>query len=276
MVMIIINETFKKLIPPLSTEEYSQLEKNILAEGIREPILLWNKQIIDGHNRYSVATKHNLEYKTTEKQFDSEKEVKEYMILNQFGRRNLSNYQRSILALELEDIFKVKAKENLIKGALLTNEKKTTPLATLPNPLEKINSRVELSKIANVGDRTMGKVKKIRDEASEEMKQKLEQGTVSINEAYNQMKREEKIIQFEQKKKEYKTVAKTITVQNYINSCCLEGIKNLEDNSIDLLITDPPYGYNYSSNRSIGNFTNETIANDSAVKIATDLFEEML
>ncbi|MGL4999217.1 MAG: MT-A70 family methyltransferase, partial [Cetobacterium sp.] len=164
-------------------------------EGIREPILLWNNQIIDGHNRYSVATKHNLEFKTTEKQFDSEKEVKEYMILNQFGRRNLSNYQRSILALELEDIFKVKAKENHTKNAIKTlNKLNNAPAsATLPTPVEKINTRAELSKIANVGDRTMGKVKKIRDEASEEMKQKLEQGTVSINEAYNQMKREKEL-----------------------------------------------------------------------------------
>ena len=34
-----------------------------------------------------------------------------WMILNQFGRRNLSNYQRSVLALELEDVFSKKAKE---------------------------------------------------------------------------------------------------------------------------------------------------------------------
>jgi hypothetical protein len=32
---------------------------------------------------------------------------------NQFGRRNLSNYQRSVLALELEEVFSKKAKENL-------------------------------------------------------------------------------------------------------------------------------------------------------------------
>jgi hypothetical protein len=41
----------------------------------------------------------------------SENEVRKiWMILNQFGRRNLGNYQRSVLALLLEDVFKLKAK----------------------------------------------------------------------------------------------------------------------------------------------------------------------
>jgi hypothetical protein len=43
--------------------------------------------------------------------FEDEDEVKEWMILNQFGRRNLSNYQRSVLALELEEVFSKKQKK---------------------------------------------------------------------------------------------------------------------------------------------------------------------
>ena len=33
------------------------------------------------------------------------------MILNQFGRRNLINYQRSVLALEIESVYSERAKE---------------------------------------------------------------------------------------------------------------------------------------------------------------------
>jgi len=32
------------------------------------------------------------------------------------------------------------------------------------------------------------------------------------------------------------------------NMDCLDGMKQLEDNSIDLIVTDPPYGINYQSN----------------------------
>ena len=109
--MLEIKEEFKKLIPALTAEEFKQLENNCLAEGIREKIITWNGVIIDGHNRYEIAQKWNLDYETESKQFKNEEAVKEWMILNQFGRRNLSSYQRSVLALQLEEVFKEKAKE---------------------------------------------------------------------------------------------------------------------------------------------------------------------
>ena len=68
-----INEEFKKLIPPLSKEEYEQLETNCLNEGIREAILTWNGVIIDGHNRYEIAKRWNLDFQTKSKNFKDEK-----------------------------------------------------------------------------------------------------------------------------------------------------------------------------------------------------------
>jgi hypothetical protein len=152
--MIQLKEEFKNLIPPLTQEEFRQLEQNIIAEGIRENILTWQGIIIDGHNRYKIATKWGLEYETTSKHFKDEEAVKEWMILNQFGRRNLSNYQRSVLALELEEVFTKKAKENLKQA---TGGKHST---TLLNSAKSIDTRKELSKIASVGHDTIARVKR--------------------------------------------------------------------------------------------------------------------
>lgn len=88
--MLKINEDFKRLIPPLTQEEYKQLEDNILKEGIREKIITWNETIIDGHNRYEIAQKWNLDYETEAKHFDSEVDVRIWMRNNQKGRRNLT------------------------------------------------------------------------------------------------------------------------------------------------------------------------------------------
>ena len=137
-----IKEEFKNLIPPLTKEEFKQLESNCMAEGIREPILTWRGFIIDGHNRYEIAKRWDLDYTTKEKQFKDESEVKEWMILNQFGRRNLSNYQRSVLALQLENVFKEKAKEN--QGI------RTDILQKSAESLKPIDTRKELAKVANV------------------------------------------------------------------------------------------------------------------------------
>jgi len=84
-----INPIFHSLIPPISKEEYGLLEQSILHEGCRDAIVAWNDCILDGHNRYEICQKHNIGFKTLEKEFDNENEVKFWIINNQLGRRNL-------------------------------------------------------------------------------------------------------------------------------------------------------------------------------------------
>jgi site-specific DNA-methyltransferase (adenine-specific) len=55
---------------------------------------------------------------------------------------------------------------------------------------------------------------------------------------------------------------------------CLEGLKLIEDNSIDLLLTDPPYGINLTPQRSGGKFHNEKVKNDSTLEWLPSLVEE--
>ena len=221
MKQIEIKEEFKKLIPALTTEEYKQLEDNCLEEGIREKIILWNNYIIDGHNRYNIAKQWNLEFETESKNFNSEEAVKEWMILNQFGRRNLSNYQRSVLALQLEDVFKAKAKEN--QG----NRNDITSVRNLTN----VDTKKELSKVAAVSHDTIAKVKKIQEKAPEEIKAKLSTGEVSINAAYKEIKKEEKKEQRDKKIEEVKQ-----KIQN-------ENLASI-DKKYHVIAIDPPWAYN--------------------------------
>jgi hypothetical protein len=95
--MIQIKEEFKKLIPVLTKEEFKQLEDNCLRDGILTPIYLWNDFIIDGHNRYQIAMQHQLKFECLDFDFADEFEVKEWMVINQLGRRNLTNEQKSYL-----------------------------------------------------------------------------------------------------------------------------------------------------------------------------------
>lgn len=75
-----IKDEFKKLIPPLTAEEFKQLETHCIDEGIRDAIVTWNGFIIDGHNRYKIATDWQLSFKTIEKAFESEYHVIEWML----------------------------------------------------------------------------------------------------------------------------------------------------------------------------------------------------
>jgi len=101
---IIIDPTLKAFIPPLTLEEIIQLESNILAEGIRDELIIWeNPQkkgayvLIDGHNRFSIASKHNLDFKVKVMTFANEEQVQNWMIANQLGKRNLTETQKAYL-----------------------------------------------------------------------------------------------------------------------------------------------------------------------------------
>jgi len=106
-----INKKFKELIPPLQNEEYELLEKSILENGITDPIQIWGDYIIDGHNRYEIAQKHNLEFDINELEFDSENDVEIYIIEKQMGRRNITSFVRLELTEKYEDRIKEKAKQ---------------------------------------------------------------------------------------------------------------------------------------------------------------------
>ena len=109
---ILILDELKSFIPPLSTDEYAQLESNILQHGCQTPIQVWQTSkknlgltfekeddlsyiLVDGHNRYKICTQHNLPFEVYVLSFKSQKDAKDYMINLQLGRRNLSQNQIS-------------------------------------------------------------------------------------------------------------------------------------------------------------------------------------
>lgn len=54
-----INPKFEQIIPPLSDEEFAQLETNILKEGkLINPIFVRKDTVISRHNRYRILQKH--------------------------------------------------------------------------------------------------------------------------------------------------------------------------------------------------------------------------
>jgi len=92
-----IQEQYQNLIPPLSPEEYSQLEESIVNEGCREAITTWKHTIIDGHNRYRICSEWDLPFKIREVNFDSEEDAIRWICSNQLGRRNISEETRKYL-----------------------------------------------------------------------------------------------------------------------------------------------------------------------------------
>jgi len=111
-----VDNDFKSLIPPLTNDEYSRLEQSILTEGCRNPIITWNGIIVDGHHRYKICKMHNIDFQIVQKEFASRKEVFLWMIQNQLGRRNLSDFQRVEIVRKYEEAVKAQAEQRMLAG----------------------------------------------------------------------------------------------------------------------------------------------------------------
>lgn len=92
-----IDKEFRDLISPLTEVEFTQLKENILAEGCRDPLVVWNGIILDGHNRYAICQSYEVPFEIHEVNLVSRNEAINWIIDNQLGRRNLSPWQMSIL-----------------------------------------------------------------------------------------------------------------------------------------------------------------------------------
>ena len=149
-----VDDDFRSLIPPLTDDEYMRLERSIIADGVRDPIITWNGTIVDGHNRYRICQEHGIAFKTAEREFASKDAAKIWIIENQFARRNLTAYDRSVLALALEPLYEAEAKRRMLAGKA--------------DPTQKFaggETREKLADIAGVSHETLRKVKAIEAEA---------------------------------------------------------------------------------------------------------------
>ena len=107
----IILDELRDFISPLSKEELEGLEQDIIKDGISDPLIIWettpkvaglkNEEtktvyvLVDGHNRYRISQKYNLDFRIILRNYKDIQEVKDSMLNKQLNRRNLTLEQIS-------------------------------------------------------------------------------------------------------------------------------------------------------------------------------------
>lgn len=191
-----IDPEFRDLLPPLTDEEFKQLEKNILDNGFDRnfPIMEWHGYIADGHNRYLICRKHNIDPVIGTLAYDTKEEVMRWMLDIQLGRRNLSPIQRIAVTEKYRPIYERQAQENQSKAggdkksenykkSVVTNSSQVISNDKDRNP----TVRKILSDAAGVSEDTYSKGKKILDSDNETLKQEVLSGEKSINAGYKEL-----------------------------------------------------------------------------------------
>lgn len=223
-----IHPDLQKHIWPLRREEFNQLEENILAEGIRDKIIAWRGYIVDGHNRYLIAQKHNIPYEVEEYEFENIEAVKDWMDANQLGRRNLTEDQWQISI-----------------GRRYNREKRQGERKDLTSRqnVEKWTNQ-NLADEYGISARTVERyAQKAKDfEELSKTKPELAQSIWSGEKSLKEVRKDEKKEEIKAERELAATVGKDINTDFIFKLGDFEEVlSDIPDGSIDCIITDPPY-----------------------------------
>ena len=235
-----IDKEISGLVPKLSEGEYKQLEANIIKEGCRDSLVLWQGILLDGHYRYLICRKHKIEFKTVNIKLGSRDEAKIWVIQNQLGRRNLAPFQRVELVAHLEKVYAKEAKKNQL-STLKRGDK--NPVRVNSPKRESKNTREAMAKLAGVSGQTYDRAKEIMVKASEEEKEDLRKGKTTIHKVCSGIMVKDRK-EAARKRVEDRRRDKSFDDSEKIDlkcSDCLKILPTIPSNSVDLVLTDPPY-----------------------------------
>ena len=253
-----INPEYYNLVYPLSKPEYEQLKDSIRTSGLHLPIVINPKgEILDGHNRHKICQEFQLPLKYEIKSFDSLIDEKRFVIDINLKRRHLNDFQKAELAYKLEAFEKEKAKQRQSEAGKLFGKGKKEDNNRLvrsnDHKLLKEKGRVieAVSKELGISAKTYQRAKTIIENGPEEIKNSLRKGKTSISKEYEKIQRDKKRQElFSQiNLLDNNSSNEKVENKNTITNCkLLHGDftltliqKEVQDNSVDLILTDPPY-----------------------------------
>ena len=179
--MSVILPEMEQLLPPLSVEQFSSLERDILENGCYTSIVV-NEElvIVDGHNRFRICEKHRLPFRMLVFSFANLLEAKQWALGTQRGRRNLSLWELGQIALKLKPELESAAKTS---QGLRTDLSVNSPKGCTP-----VDTRKEMARAVGIGEQTMGRITRLYEDAPRALKNALERKEVSVNRGWKILK----------------------------------------------------------------------------------------
>ena len=173
-----INPELQSFVPQMSEKEYRLLEDDIVANGCRDPLVVWDGTIIDGHHRYEICRKHDIPFNVVEESFSSIGEAELWMMKNQLCRRSVGKLARVVMALKCKPYLMELGKQN--QGC-------RSDLNIFLKSRKSHDTNQMLSEIAGVSEDYIRRVEKVWETVDDETKAELLQNEKLVNKTYNML-----------------------------------------------------------------------------------------
>jgi 16S rRNA G966 N2-methylase RsmD len=244
-----VNQEYQDLIPPLTAQEYEGL-KDSIQNGVQKiPIVVSNRTgiliIVEGHHRYKACRELGIEPKYNIRHFESEAEEIEFIRDCNLERRQLNTFKKGVIVLRTKNKLAEIAKKNSQDNLKQNIKDNTNTNAELPSVKHLTVGRVneKLGKKVGMSHETLQKIEKILKEAPQNIIDKCMKDQYSVNKAFIRL-------QNEQKRQELINTRSVINLPDNKNVQLLLGDfkekgKDIPNNSIPLIFTDPPYAEEY-------------------------------
>jgi ParB-like chromosome segregation protein Spo0J len=183
-----VNPEYEKMLPKMSQEEFAELKASIKADGQHYAIVVnEDLEVLDGHHRYRACTELGIEPDFEVRKFDDKLLEKKFVIEANIRRRHLNNFQLVELAVPLLEIEKALAKKRQARGGKNGRDIQLGLAPEDAKPEFKAKAAEVVAKKVGLSPRTLERGKRIMEDASEEDKQKLREGKVSVAQIYREV-----------------------------------------------------------------------------------------
>jgi hypothetical protein len=158
----------------MGADEYARLEGDIKARGQQHPITVYREQILDGRHRYRACQALGIEPQF-EPFIGDDQSALAFVIGENLHRRHLSPSQVGMVAAKFAAMVKAEAAERERAG------KKPSGDMTGGSG-EKGETAVILGNRFGIGETTVRKAVKVREQGTPELVAAVESGTITVNE----------------------------------------------------------------------------------------------
>jgi N6-adenosine-specific RNA methylase IME4 len=191
------------IFPQIEGKEFDKLVDDIKANGLLNPIVLYQGKILDGRNRFNACLEAGIQPLFVQYDGDS---PREYVISLNLTRRHLTESQRALVGAKLADM----------KSGTRTDTPKTNSSEV---------SIQDASKLLNVGTSITKQAKVVLREAPQEDIEAIERGELTVNKAIGNLKKKARLADLQKQAEE------------------ISQLKNNFDKKYHVIVLDPPWGY---------------------------------
>ena len=242
----------------LSDEELDSLAADIKTHGLRHPLVMHDRQLLDGRNRLVACKIAGVAPSFVEYEGDS---PVSFVISVNIKRRQLDPSQRACVAIQIEPMFAIEMQKRYKETVGRPSKQSQANLPAI-KPKQKPHARDLAAVVVGVSPRMVQYAKEIKAKNPEAF-ERVKSGEVTVNEVHQEIKREKRADA--SAKKHAEETAQSIQLDGVRVDVKRGQVWILGDHRLmcgdardshdmqlltnliapEAIITDPPYGINY-------------------------------